>query len=479
MIRVRVRGIYATALSHIFLKNNYTIVQASDIIVQRLKIAFDPSPPHVTVKDGEDDSILVMGKPEESRIVFDRLISHLKYVFKLNPRVNLHSVYVGRVERVEPSYCIVNLGEFKGVLKDCRGLRENDKVVVGVSKTAFTNNEQIELTRNFRVTGEYASLIHGSPRISFSEHIRDSGLRTRLSALAVSKLVGSGLGVKFRSSARFASPSEIELEIDALLKEYRTLIEQANNRVDPGMLRDGDFIGIVYLTSLAKKILDRERRSVTPTVQMHHELKSIGLDRELDLAEIIIEKGCKDATIGQGLKEWVVKKIREERKIRLLHCSISKGYRELTPGIIRFLKLENGRIQMMVERVFRSRGTYDGLGSERLPGDLDLLIIKEGSYVLSHNYFRREKWLGSYININTPPEIAPGIVKYHDLEVDVVVRPGEQPQVLDLEKLNHLYQQGVITPELHELSRKIVEHVVNNTNSYICTEFNRAESCIE
>ncbi|MEM4915105.1 MAG: DUF402 domain-containing protein, partial [Thermosphaera sp.] len=188
---------------------------------------------------------------------------------------------------------------------------------------------------------------------------------------------------------------------------------------------------------------------------------------------------CKDATIGQGLKEWVVKKIREERKIRLLHCSISKGYRELTPGIIRFLKLENGRIQMMVERVFRSRGTYDGLGSERLPGDLDLLIIKEGSYVLSHNYFRREKWLGSYININTPPEIAPGIVKYHDLEVDVVVRPGEQPQVLDLEKLNHLYQQGVITPELHELSRKIVEHVVNNTNSYICTEFNRAESCIE
>jgi Ribonuclease G/E len=80
LTKVRVRGIYATALSHLFLKNGYKIVQPSDVIADRLNISFDNSPPDATVKDVEDDSILVIGKPYEARSVFHLLSKSLKFV---------------------------------------------------------------------------------------------------------------------------------------------------------------------------------------------------------------------------------------------------------------------------------------------------------------------------------------------------------------------------------------------------------------
>ena len=49
-VRVRVRGITATAVSKLLLDKGFRIVQASRIIQERLGAEFDPSPADVTVK---------------------------------------------------------------------------------------------------------------------------------------------------------------------------------------------------------------------------------------------------------------------------------------------------------------------------------------------------------------------------------------------------------------------------------------------
>lgn len=478
MTKVRVRGIYATALSHLFLKNGYKIVQPSDVIANRLNISFDNSPPDVTVKDAEDDSILVIGKPYEARSVFHLLSKSLKFVFRKASRVELNSVYLGRVEKVLPGTCVVDVGEFKGVLRDCKGLFVNDKVIVGVSKPSWSEEEPVELTQEFKLLGDYVSLIHGSPRIDFSEHIRDKELKNRLSAIALSKLLGSGLGVKFRSSARFADPGDVGVEIEALLNEYKRLMEVAKSIENPGKVRTGEFIGLISLTSIAKKILDHERRSVTPTVPGHHELKGMGFGDELDLVEKLVGNGCDMNIVGNEFREWICSKISGMKRFRILHYSPVKGVRELTPGFLKHFKLVEGKACIVLERVFRSKGIYDGLGIEKLPGDKDLMIIKEGSYVVSHNYFRNGNWLGSYININTPPEIAPGIVKYYDLVIDVVVKPGENPVLIDLDQLSQLNTKGVVSEQLYFLAEKVADLVIKNPQAYVCENYREPDKCL-
>jgi len=478
LTKVRVRGIYATALSHLFLKHGYRIVQPSEVIANRLNIGFDNSPPDATVKDAEDDSVLIIGKPSEARSIFDLLSGSLKFVFRKASRIEVNSIYLGRVEKTVPGACVVDVGDFKGVLRDCKGLSVNDKVIVGVSKPSWSEGELVELTREFKMLGDFVSLIHGNPRIVFSEYIRDRVLKNKLSAIALSKLIGSGLGVKFRSSARFADPRDVEAEIDALLEEYKRLMETAKSVGNPCRLRTGEFIGLISVTSIAKKILDHERRAVTPTVPGHHELKNLGFGDELDLVENLAGKGCSLSLVGGSLREWIIRKISETKRFRILHYSPVKGVRELTPGFLEHYKLVQGRACLVLERVFTSEGVYDGLGIEKLPGDRDLLIIKEGSYVISHNYFRNGNWLGSYININTPPELAPGIVKYHDLVVDVVVKPGENPVVIDLEQLSFLKTREVVSEHLYVLAERVADMVIKNPEAYVCENYREPEKCL-
>lgn len=52
--RVRVRGIYSTALTALLLERGFTIVEPSPVIQQRLGLPEDAAPPEVTVSDRAD-----------------------------------------------------------------------------------------------------------------------------------------------------------------------------------------------------------------------------------------------------------------------------------------------------------------------------------------------------------------------------------------------------------------------------------------
>jgi len=167
MVNVRVRGIYATAISKILLDSGFKLVEASEKIRERLGLDLETAPCDVTVKDTENpDELLIVGFPKEARAVYSVLVETLKYVFTWASPIELHSVHVGLVVDKQGEYCIVDLGGVKGSLYPCKE-SPGSKVVVGVKKPPVKPSEGLYLTRNFRLVGKYVALVHGEPRITF------------------------------------------------------------------------------------------------------------------------------------------------------------------------------------------------------------------------------------------------------------------------------------------------------------------------
>ena len=122
----------------------------------------------------------------------------------------------------------------------------------------------------------------------------------------------------------------------------------------------------------------------------------------------------------------------------------------------------NGSYLIKLKRVFRRKGLFDGLGVEKNPGDYDVMIIVTGKWYVIHNYHRSSgEYIGTYININTPPEILPDQVKYHDLAVDVVIMPNGEVKVVDLDELDNYREKGIVSPALFSKVKEAIEEARN------------------
>jgi Ribonuclease G/E len=340
-------------------------------------------------------------------------------------------------------------------------------VIVGVKKAPLKPGEKTLLTKSFMIRGKILALIHGEPRISFSEHVRENKIRARLSSLALSKLMGTGLGVHFRSSSKYASDEAVLEEIDQLLQEYRDLMERARSLSAPAKLRDGEFIGIIGVTSLAKGALDEIRRSVTRTISLHHSLKSSGLSDYVDLIEGIVASDTCSQEASSRLLHYIGEKLRERQVVNFVHIKPTGDRIILGEGEVLDVVVDSNVIQLTAKRTIKSTGAYNGLGVEKEPGDIDYVVIRSDQPILSHNYYRRGKWIGSYININTPPEIIPGLVKYHDLLVDVVVYPSGDMKVVDEDELEKAREVGLISKHLYNYAKNVLKHVLENYRRYV------------
>ncbi|MEM3763121.1 MAG: RNA-binding protein, partial [Desulfurococcaceae archaeon] len=82
MVRVRVRGIYATALSKILVDHGFQLVDVTEKIKERLSLEADETACDVTVKTTENlDELLIIGFPKPSQEVYSTLVEELKYVY--------------------------------------------------------------------------------------------------------------------------------------------------------------------------------------------------------------------------------------------------------------------------------------------------------------------------------------------------------------------------------------------------------------
>ncbi len=468
MARVRIRGIAATALTKLLMDKGHVIVQASQAIQQRFNIPLNTAPADVTVKDGNEDELVIIGFPQEASVILDDIVSVLEDVFIWKPKLNLYSVITGRVIETYNGFCLIELPYgVIGEIGNCKW-SPGEKIIVSIAKPAVKPYERPRLTTNIRIVGEYVSLIYGNQRISISEHIRNEVKRRELLAAATAAIMGKGLGVHLRSSSAYAQPDDIRKEVEVLEEKLRKIIEKARNSTEPEVIYEGELVAVIGLTSNAKKVLDEIRNAVIPTIPMHHSLKSYGssLSDIVDFAETAIAKGCDRKIMADVLMDYILNKLRNAKLVRLIHIKPSGEILKLTPGKIEtILRKQDGYI-IRLRRIFRGHGVLDALNIEKKPGDYSETIIETSKWYIIHNYYRSTgEYLGTYININTPPEIYRDQIKYHDLVVDIIRRPGEMPEIIDKEELDKYVEQGIIPKKLVDKIEKAINEALNKLKS--------------
>ena len=100
---------------------------------------------------------------------------------------------------------------------------------------------------------------------------------------------------------------------------------------------------------------------------------------------------------------------------------------------------------LVLERLFSAGGQYDSLYVPKLRGDWGTIEVVPNGRVLRRAYFRQSGALvGELFNIQTPAEISDGMVRYVDLEVDVVRMPDGRVEVVDQADLAHAVRIGGI-----------------------------------
>ena len=234
----------------------------------------------------------------------------------------------------------------------------------------------------------------------------------------------------------------------------------------PATLSEGSRYVDVEFPALSKKKLDEIRGSVTPTLPGHHYYKACGLNISsiLDMAEKLLEKSGSREEVEKLLKQT----IRAEYPIvgsliEIEHVKLRGKVFNLGRAVIEGFDHPKSLIQF--RRVFKKKGIYDGLKTEKNPGDYAVTEAKVGEWHLKTRYYSKDgRYKGTYINLNTPTELYPHGIRYVDLEVDVCVWPNGRVQKLDEKKLKEAAAEGIITPNLVRIIKEKLQEIIKDLN---------------
>ncbi len=460
IVKARIRGIYATAITKILLDNGVLIVQASPIIRHRLGLPENNTAPDVTVKTLDDDphTLLVIGFPDQVDTVSRIIEEHVEEYIKWESKLGLYSIVKGVIIEKRNDECLVKLPhDITSILKPCSE-EEGNEVIVSVAKTRLKPNEPVRITKNIRIIGYYAAIIDGEAKVTISEHIRNYDKRAELLTIA-SNTIREGYGVHWRSSAGYANVKTLLSELEELKKKIKDIKDKAVKAQPLTVVYPGEKIVLLTLPSTAKRKLDEIRSKVTPTTPYHHTAKALGNEIAVivDFAEkLLSNKWITMEQAYQGILEYIADKLKEARKIEIYHIKPEGKILKLTPGKIESLMIKSNRIILELKRIFKTRGVYDGLGIEKEPGDYDIMRIDTSSWTIIHRYYDKSGNLkGEYININTPPEVTTNKIVYHDLAIDIVKTENET-KIIDIDEYIKLLKEGVISQTIHN---KVVEEI--------------------
>lgn len=465
MIRVRVRGVYATALSQLLLEKGFMLADVSDVMRDRLKQPLVEGPADVTVKsvDDDPDNVLVIGSPwDYGRAVEEAIVGELEYVNVRRGKLGLYTV----VDALSLGGCRVLLpGGLEGVIQgECP---PKDVMVRGyVVRESFSRGDVITIRPGVALVGLYTSLYTPGEGFSFSEHVREDARRVELAEVIKSRVDLSKVHVRFRSNSKYGGVAEVALEVEKLLAKVDELSREPLSK-EPRVVSRGEYISLIYVTSVAKSVLDEFRSKVYPTIRYHHSLKASGFEESslVDFSEESLRLGYASEGIGLAIISYILSSLRG-RRLTIDHRVPDGSRLSLGPFILESYTIDGDGARITLTRTFKSYGVLDGLNVEKKPGDYSRTLVDTREWHVIHEYYTAEgKLLGVYVNINTPPEIGFKAIRYLDLYIDVVKKPGREPEVKDLEELEKAYQEGLIGRSLYERAVEEAKKVARRITS--------------
>jgi len=469
--RVRLRGIYTTALTQRCLSAGWTVVQASDPIERRFETEFETTPYDILIDTTDDrQGVGVHGQPEAVDDAVDLIGSVGIDALCWSDPTPEGAIFDGRVTDTTGRGAVVDLGETEGYLPFRRvdgRLDTGDMVRVRVEESAPPwDDDRPMLSTTIEVSGGLVTLLpeSGDPTVD----TRDESAARELIGMA--DLLGvdapDGWRIRWDHAATEAAMETLKAALDRTANRAADLTAALGDRIEAGVDAAGERPTQLAAPAAGAWLwfgresrfgLDEIRREVTTTMPGHHRIKagsssaSSGVDFvealcSLDGAEFPFEVVAD--TFGPAVGDAV--DIAHGKPAG--HC-ISLGKGTVT---------DRDEDSLTLRRELSGGGEYDGLGVRREAGDTATTTFREGRWWYPTVYRDSEGSLkGTYVNICTPVECFPDSVRYVDLHVDVLKHADGTVERVDDDELDAAVAAGDLSEPLAEKARSVASALEN------------------
>jgi Ribonuclease G/E len=462
---VRVRGIYATALTRALLDAGHRVVQASPPIRRRFDADLPAADHDAAIETGPDrQGVNVAGDSEAVKSVRDLLADTGIDTLVWGDPAPVGAVFDGRVTETLGSGAVVRLGETEGYLpfrQVDETVDEGDAIRVQVTEAAAPwDSDRHVLDTGLRVESGLATLVRGRDGVRVAG--RDDAAGREL--VGITDLLDAeppdGWGLEWARDARDAEMGTLG---DALADasdratELETAAEDAGDPEPVRAVANPTAGAWVWFGRESRFALDEHRREVVATMPGHHRTKAgtEAASAGVDFAEAL----CGDGLGGEFPFSVVADQFgpHEGEQVRIGHGKpagrlIVLGQGEVTD------REDDGTLA--VEREMSGGGTYDALGTRRESGDTALTKFREGRWWYPTTYRSADgEHKGTYVNICTPVELFPDEVRYVDLHVDVVKYPDGTVERVDDDELDEAVEAGEVSEELAEKARSVASSI--------------------
>ncbi|RYJ12785.1 DUF402 domain-containing protein [Halogeometricum borinquense] len=463
--RVRVRGIYTTAATHLLLDAGHDVVQASEPIRARFDAEFADGHHEVTVSTTDDrQGVGVHGDPEAVESVTSDLttvgIDTLSWTDSTPPG----AVFDARVTDTKGSGAVCSLGEAEGFLpfhETNDRIEEGDAVRVQVREAEPPwSDRRASLGTGIRADGGLATLVRGRDGVTVDT--RDEAAGRELVGMTdfLSVEVPDGWGIEWSHAATKADMDALGAALERAVERAASIDDALSGADEVEPLRclaapaSGEW---VWFGRESRFELDAHRREVETTMPGHHRTKAAC--EEASAGVDFVEAMC--APSGEFPFDVVTRQFgpTEGDTVGIGHGKPDGRAFSLGRGEV----VEWGEDgTLSVERTLSGGGTYDGLGTSRESGDTALTKFREGRWWYPTVYRSAAGDLkGTYVNVCTPVECFPDEVRYVDLHVDVIKHPDGTVERVDDDELDAAVEAGTIRDELAEKARSVASSLEN------------------
>jgi hypothetical protein len=459
---VRVRGIYATALTALL----EDVVQASPPICRRFESSFPVAPARATVEATADrQGVGVHGAPERVETITERLRSLASDTLAWETRLPRDAVYAGEVVETLGSGALVACepdadgppaGDRTGFLPYSKTTRhvetgETLRVQVDEPRPPWTDGRPV-LETTLRIQGTLASLARGGTARSDGPELAD----------IVPAEPPEGWALDWGTGAEEADLDALGEVIELLGDRARGLEEAVVDAPEPDEVAPHRYwAGVatrwVWFGRESRFALDDHRRGVTATMPGHHRTKA-GSRAASDAVDFV-ERVCEGSATDTFPFDAVATQFGPETGATLAIGHGKPDGRRIELGTGEVVDRDpDGNLRL--RRELSAGGTYDALDVEIQAGDVAVTKFQEGRWWYPTVYRGEDGTRrGTYVNVCTPVEIFPDEVRYVDLHVDVIKHADGTVERVDDDELDAAVEAGLLRPALAERAREVAAAV--------------------
>jgi hypothetical protein len=464
---VRVRGIYATALTRILLDADYDVVQGSATLRDRFDDDLPPGNHDLAVTTTDDrQGVGIAGDADAVLPIRELLTDTAIDTLSWPDPAPTGAVFDGRVTETLSDGAVVDLGDAEVFLPF---RRTDDRIVVDdVVRVQVTHavppwdtDRPVLDTGPFSVSAGFATLTEGGSgvRVEGSDDAAGRELARMTELLSVEPREGWGL--VWDRDARDAGMEALQAGLERVNERAAELEAALSEPADAVRTVAEPGAGAwVWFGRESRFALDELRRGVATTMPGHHRIKagSNAASAGVDLAEAL----CGDRLAEQSFPFAAVTQQFGPTlgdQLRIGHGKPSGKRIVLGEGDVVEYDADG---TVAVERQMSPGGRYDALETPRESGDTALTKFREGRWWYPTVYRDADgEHKGTYVNVCTPVELFPSVARYVDLEVDVVRYPDGQVRRVDDDELTEAVEAGHVSEELADKARQVAGSIEN------------------